>query len=96
MVAEFENMAAGVTDSELERAKGQIAGSTVLRLEDSYSRMSRLGKAELVFGDLWSIGEALDEVRAVTAEQVAALAAELAERERCTVRVGPDSVGQDA
>ena len=89
MVAEFEHMADGITDTELERAKGQIAGSTVLRLEDSYSRMSRLGKAELVFGDLWSIGEALDEVRAVTAEQVATLAADLAERERCTVRVGP-------
>jgi len=96
MVAEFERMADGVTDSELERAKGQIAGSTVLRLEDSYSRMSRLGKAELVFGDLWSIGEALDEVRAVTADAVRDLAADLAERERCVVRVGPDSVGQDA
>ncbi len=45
MLAEFERMAEGVTDGELERAKGQIAGSTVLRLEDSYSRMSRLGKA---------------------------------------------------
>lgn len=89
LVSEFERMAQGVSDSELERAKGQIAGATVLRLEDSYSRMSRLGKAELVFGDLWSIGEALDEVRAVTAAQVQSLAAELAERERCLVRVGP-------
>ena len=52
--------------------------------------------SELVFGDLWSIGEALDEVRAVTADAVRDLAADLAERERCVVRVGPDSVGQDA
>ena len=89
MLAELERMAHGVTPGEMERAKGQIAGSTVLRLEDSYSRMSRLGKAELVFGDLWSIGEALDEVRAVTAEQVATLAADIASRERSTVRVGP-------
>jgi len=90
MLAELERMAEGVTPSELERAKGQISGSTVLRLEDSYSRMSRLGKAELVFGDLWSIGEALDEVRAVTGAQVASLAADIANRERCTVRVGPN------
>ena len=89
MTAEFERMAEGVTAAELERAKGQIVGSTVLRLEDSYSRMSRLARSELVFGDLWSIGEALDEVRAVTADDVIAVASELASRERAVVRVGP-------
>ena len=94
MVAELEKMVEGVTEGELERAKGQIAGSTVLRLEDSYSRMSRLGKAELVFGDLWSIGEMLDQVRAVTAADVAALAADIAARERCIVRVGPRPAGR--
>jgi len=89
MARELERMADGVTESELERAKGQIAGSTVLRLEDSYSRMSRLGKAELVFGELWSIGEVLEQVRAVTADEVAAIAAALASRPRVEVRVGP-------
>jgi len=92
MVAEFERMARGVTEAELERAKGQIVGSTVLRLEDSYSRMSRLARSELVFGDLWSIGEALDEVRAVTAADVVAVASDLASRERAVVRVGPRPV----
>lgn len=86
---ELDRMAEGVTAEELEKAKGQIAGTTVLRLEDSYSRMSRLGKSELVFGELWSIGEALDEVRAITADQVVGLAAELASRDRTRVRVGP-------
>lgn len=86
---ELERMAEGVTAEELEKAQGQIAGTTVLRLEDSYSRMSRLGKSELVFGELWSIGEALDEVRAVTADQVVGIAADLASRERTRVRVGP-------
>ena len=89
MTAEFERMAEGVTAAELERAKGQIVGSTVLRLEDSYSRMSRLARSELVFGELWSIGEALDEVRAVTEADVMAVATELASRERAVVRVGP-------
>ncbi|WP_062377284.1 M16 family metallopeptidase [Demequina pelophila] len=86
---ELERMAEGVTPGELERAQGQIAGSIVLRLEDSYSRMSRLGKAELVYGDLWSIAEMLDEVKAVTVDQVQALAADIAARERVSVRVGP-------
>ncbi|MFW2513589.1 M16 family metallopeptidase [Demequina sp. SO4-13] len=87
--AELERMTEGVTAEELVKAKGQIAGTTVLRLEDSYSRMSRLGKSELVFGELWSIGEALDEVRAVTADQVMGLATDLAARPRSRVRVGP-------
>lgn len=87
--AELERLTEGISDGELERAKGQIAGSTVLRLEDSYSRMSRLGKAELTFGELWSIGEALDQVHAVTAEQVVALASDIAGRSRVEVRVGP-------
>ena len=91
LIAELERMAHDVTPGELERAKGQIAGGTVLRLEDSYSRMSRLGKAELAFGELWSIGEALDQVHAVTGEGVAALAAELSSRPRVEVRVGPAS-----
>lgn len=89
MVAELERMAEGVTPEELERAKGQLSGSTVLRLEDSYSRRSRLGKAELVHGDLWSIAEVLDQVHAITADQVMGLATDLASRERTTVRVGP-------
>ena len=89
MVAEFERMADGITDGELERAKGQISGATVLRLEDSYSRMSRLGKAELIFGELWSISESLDDVRAVTAADVREVAHELATNERSVVRVGP-------
>ncbi|WP_062526431.1 M16 family metallopeptidase [Demequina rhizosphaerae] len=89
MGVELERMAEGVTAGELERAKGQIAGSMVLRLEDSYSRMSRLGKAELVFGDLWSIAEMLDDVHAVTADQVRSLAADIAGRDRVSVRVGP-------
>src|SRR5665811_2170691 len=89
LMAELERMAYDVTPGELERAKGQIAGGTVLRLEDSYSRMSRLGRAELAFGELWSIGEALDQVRAVTADDVTRLAVELASRPRGEVRVGP-------
>jgi len=91
MVAEFERIAEGVTQGELDRAKGQIAGSTVLRLEDSYSRMSRLGKAELVFGELWSIGESLSDVANVTVDDVRAIASELAHAARCVVRVGPSA-----
>jgi predicted Zn-dependent peptidase len=89
MTAEFERMADGVSGQELERAIGQITGATVLRLEDSYSRMSRLGKTEVSIGEYWTVEEALEEIQAVTREDVAALAVELVSRDRCVVRVGP-------
>lgn len=79
----------GITDAELERSVGQLQGGLVLGLEDSGSRMSRLGKAELVFGELLSLAESLERIRAVTAEDVRELAAELAARPRSVVRVGP-------
>jgi len=59
----------------------------VLRLEDSYSRMARLGKSELNLGQLWSITEALDEIRRITAEDVMVLAQEYALQERVSVRL---------
>jgi predicted Zn-dependent peptidase len=79
----------GVTAVELERARGQICGGMVLGLEDSGSRMSRLGKAELVHGEYVTVDDALTRVRAVTAADVQQLAVDLAERARCLAVVGP-------
>ncbi len=90
MVDELEKLAdGGVTPSELERAIGQLSGSLVLGLEDTGSRMTRLGRAELVHGELLSLDESIARVRAVTAGEVQALAAELAAAPRSVVRVGP-------
>ncbi|WP_454049142.1 M16 family metallopeptidase [Cellulomonas sp. Marseille-Q8402] len=90
MVAELERLAdGGITDAELRRSVGQLSGGLVLGLEDSGSRMSRLGKSELVHGELLSTQESLDRVRAVTAREVQELAADLAGRPRSVVRVGP-------
>nr|WP_297427349.1 pitrilysin family protein [uncultured Actinotalea sp.] len=87
---EWDRLAAdGITEAELERSIGQLSGGLVLGLEDSGSRMSRLGKAELVHGVLLSQEESLERIRAVTREQVQELAAELAARPRSVVKVGP-------
>ncbi len=51
--------------------------------------MSRLGKAELVYGEYTGLDDALDRVRAVTASDVQTLAADLARRERTLAVVGP-------
>jgi predicted Zn-dependent peptidase len=88
--AELERLAAtGLDAGELARAHGQICGGLVLGLEDSGSRMSRLGKAELVHGEFTDLDEALVRVRAVTADDVQALALDLASRPRSLAVVGP-------
>ncbi len=58
-------IADGLTDEELDRGKGQLRGSIVLGLEDPSSRMSRLGKAELVYPRLEPVDEVLAAIEAV-------------------------------
>jgi predicted Zn-dependent peptidase len=79
----------GITEEELARAHGQICGALVLGMEDSGSRMSRLGKAELVHGEYLTLDDSLARVRAVTADGVRDLAADLAARPRSLAVVGP-------
>ena len=90
MVVELERMAEEpMGQAELTRSIGQLCGGLVLGMEDTGSRMSRLGKAELVHGELLDIDESLDRIRSVTAQEVQDLAAELAAAPRSVVRVGP-------
>ena len=67
----------------------------MLALEDTGSRMSRLGRAELVSGEFLDIDESLARIKAVTAEQVQELAAELAAAPRTVTVVGPFHSAQD-
>ncbi|MCZ9882486.1 M16 family metallopeptidase [Arthrobacter sp. B2a2-09] len=88
--AELDKLASdGITDEELRKAVGQLCGGIVLALEDTGSRMSRLGRAELVSGEFQDIDETLDRIKAVTAEQVQELARVLAEAPRTVTVVGP-------
>ncbi|HSL10370.1 MAG TPA: pitrilysin family protein [Actinomycetota bacterium] len=55
----------GLTQDELDRAKGHVKGSTVLSLEDPGGRMSRLGKSEIAHGEILTVNEALRRIDAV-------------------------------
>jgi predicted Zn-dependent peptidase len=79
----------GLTDEEVERGKGQLKGGLVLGLEDSGSRMSRIGKAELVHDELLTIDQVVDRIEAVTTEDVASLARELFTQPELLAVVGP-------
>jgi predicted Zn-dependent peptidase len=82
-------IADGLTDGELDRGKGQLRGSIVLGLEDPSSRMSRLGKAELVYPRLEPVDEILASIEAVTHDQVRAVAADVLTRPKALAVVGP-------
>jgi predicted Zn-dependent peptidase len=79
----------GLTDAELARGKGQVRGSIVLGLEDPSSRMSRLGKSELVYPRLEPVEEVLASIDAVTHDDIRAVAADLLTRPRTLAVVGP-------
>lgn len=80
---------AGLSGEELERAKGQVAGSLVLGQEDTGSRMVRIGKSELVYGEIKSMDEILSSVRAVDHEKISELAAEIFTMQPTLAIVGP-------
>ncbi|MFE6779325.1 M16 family metallopeptidase [Streptomyces sp. NPDC057702] len=64
----------GLSDEELRRAIGQLSGSTVLGLEDTGALMNRIGKSELCWGDQMSVDEMLQQIAAVTPDDVREIA----------------------
>ena len=79
----------GLTDDEMERGKGQLRGSIVLGLEDPSSRMSRLGKAELVYPRLEPVEEILASIDAVSHDDVREVAAAVLAQPKALAVVGP-------
>jgi predicted Zn-dependent peptidase len=81
----------GVTAEELERAKENVKGRTVLSMESMLARMNRLGSSVLTGIPLLSLDEVLARTDAVTPDDVAALVTELYDPERLSAAaVGGD------
>ncbi|MFN8032005.1 MAG: pitrilysin family protein [Mycobacterium sp.] len=64
----------GLTEAEVRIAKGSMRGGLVLGLEDSASRMNRLGRSELNYGEYRSVASTLDHIDAVTLDEVNSVA----------------------
>ncbi|MDL4771486.1 M16 family metallopeptidase [Actinomadura xylanilytica] len=79
----------GLTDEELERGKGQLRGGMVLGLEDTGSRMSRIGKSELVYESLLPVDEVLARIEAVTPDDIAEVAREVLTAPQALTVIGP-------
>jgi len=89
MLQELRGVATGgVTDEEIRRAQGQLSGASALALEDSDTRMSRLGRSEITLGEFVDLDEALRRISLVTADGIRELAEELVSRPLSVAAVG--------
>ena len=79
----------GMSLEEIERAKGAVRGSLVLSQEDSGSRMSRIGKNEIVYGQVMGFDEILKEVSRVNEQDIREIAGEYLIKTPTLALVGP-------
>ena len=79
----------GITSEELDRAKGNMKGSLALSMEDTNSRMVRLGRHELTGVEHLSLDETVASIDAVTLEDVHAVAKEVYSGPHVIGAVGP-------
>lgn len=64
----------GITEAECRIAKGSLRGGLLLGLEDSASRMNRLGRNELNYGHFRGVSETLRSIEEVSVDEVNAVA----------------------
>ncbi|MDM4762577.1 pitrilysin family protein [Galbitalea sp. SE-J8] len=94
MLEQFRALASdGVTDEEVARALGQLGGASALALEDSDTRMTRLGRAEITVGEFLDLDESLRRLARVTPDGVRELAADLVSRPLALAAVGSVDAG---
>nr|WP_239565391.1 pitrilysin family protein [Brevibacillus fulvus] len=79
----------GITDRELHKGKEQLKGSLMLSLESTNSRMSRLGKNELLLGYHLSLDEIIAKIDQVTFESVQQVAKQLFASKMALAMVSP-------
>jgi predicted Zn-dependent peptidase len=95
---ELDRMAEkGISAAELAAARSHLRGALVLGLEDSGTRMSRIGHAQLSYGRVPEVEEIEAGYAAVSVDDLSDLAAELLTGPRTVAVVGPfadDQVAQ--
>ena len=79
----------GITEAEWRIAKGSMRGGLVLGLEDSASRMNRLGRSELNYGEYRTISRTLADIDGVTLEDVNAVARQILTKPFGAAVLGP-------
>jgi predicted Zn-dependent peptidase len=79
----------GITDKELNKGKEQLKGSLMLSLESTNSRMSRLGKNELLLGRHFSLDEIIAKIDRVSHDSIRSVARQLFRSKLALAMVSP-------
>jgi predicted Zn-dependent peptidase len=75
---EFASIVAdGISEAELDRAKGNMKGGLALSMEDTNSRMVRLGRHELTGVDHLTLDETVARIDAVTLGEIRSVASDV-------------------
>jgi predicted Zn-dependent peptidase len=86
---ELDRVRVDLTEDEIARARGSLRGGTVLGLEDTGSRMSRVGKQVATGVPIVTVDEALERIDAVTLDDVRRVADRLLGQPADLAVVGP-------
>jgi predicted Zn-dependent peptidase len=79
----------GLTEAELDSARGHIRGSMALGLEDTGARMSRIGHSQLVHGRVLSLDEVESRLASLSLQHVNQVAAHWLSEPETIACVGP-------
>lgn len=77
ILKELKELAATLTEVELQRAKNQLKGNLILGLESTSSRMQNIARQEIYYGRYYSPSEIIKEIEAITLRQVKELSEKL-------------------
>lgn len=90
MGKETFSLAETMTEEDIRTAKNQLRGNLILAMENADSRMNRLAKDEYYFGRHVPVDEVLEELEAVTPQELAETADEMLNRGRFSlIALGP-------
>lgn len=76
---------AKITEEEFNRAKQQIKSNFILGLESTSSRMSSIGRRELLYNEIITPGEIVDKINAVQLEDIIKISKMIFNKENFTV-----------
>lgn len=79
----------GLSEKEVESAKSQLRGASILATEDAQARMGRLGRSELITGELLLPEDVHSFIDSVSLESVNQVARDLLNQELTVIAVGP-------
>jgi predicted Zn-dependent peptidase len=78
-----------VSERELAVAKGSVKGSLALSLEDSAGRMNRIGRSQLIHGEVVPFEELVARTEAVTVDDLKRVVDRVLRNQRVLAVVGP-------